>query len=339
MPRQARIDAPGALHHIIVRGIEKKAIFRDQTDKDRFVGRLGKILTDTATPCYAWALMTNHIHILLITGAMPIAALMRRLLTGYAQDFNRRHKRHGQLFQNRYKSILCEKDPYLLELVRYIHLNPLRAGLVKNMDELTTYPYSGHRVLMGAGEYCWQDSLGVLGLFGETVKAGRKKYSAYMAEGIQKGRRPELVGGGLIRSSGGWVALKKHRREGIRIKGDERILGGSNFVESVLKQADEELQAKARIESLGLDINELLSRIAAYYGVDVDELRSGSRQRSIAMARSAACYLAVRKMQLSCTAVAAEFRISASAVSNAATRGKQILQNTAGIEESVMKLF
>ncbi len=133
MPRKARIDAPGALHHIIVRGIERKAIFKDCHDRDNFLDRLGTILTESSTACYAWVLMTNHVHFLLKTGLPPLATVMRRLLTGHAVQFNRRHKRHGHLFQNRYKSFLCEEDPYLLELVRYIHLNPIRAGIVKDL--------------------------------------------------------------------------------------------------------------------------------------------------------------------------------------------------------------
>ena len=106
MPRQARIDAPRALHHIIIRGIEKRAIFRDDKDKERFLDRFGDVLSDTSTPCYAWALMSNHGHMLLKTGLVPIATVMRRLLTGYAQQFNRHHRRRGPLFDNRYSSIL-----------------------------------------------------------------------------------------------------------------------------------------------------------------------------------------------------------------------------------------
>jgi len=121
MPRKARIDAPGALHHIIIRGIERKAVFKDSADRDNFLERLGRIITETDTGCYAWVLMTNHIHILMKTGLTPIATVMRRLLTGYAVSFNRRHRRHGHLFQNRYISFLCEEDVYLKELVRYIH--------------------------------------------------------------------------------------------------------------------------------------------------------------------------------------------------------------------------
>ncbi len=132
MPRKARIDAPGALHHIIVRGIERRNIFLDDVDRENFLARLGAVIEDTQTACFAWALIPNHVHLLLRTGDGPISRVMQRLLTGYAVSFNRRHRRHGHLFQNRYKSILCQEDAYLLELVRYIHLNPLRAKMVQH---------------------------------------------------------------------------------------------------------------------------------------------------------------------------------------------------------------
>ena len=120
MPRQARIGAPGALHHIIIRGIERRSIFKDDIDGKSFLDRLGAFVSDTATSCYARFLMFNHVRLLLRTGTAPIATVMRRLLTGHAVTFNRRHRRHGQLFQNRCKSILCQEDAYLLELVRYM---------------------------------------------------------------------------------------------------------------------------------------------------------------------------------------------------------------------------
>ncbi len=108
MPRLARLDARGVLHHIIIRGIERKKIFNDKSDQENFVGRLAQLVPETQTFCYAWVLMTNHAHFLFRSGPMGIATLMRRLLTGYAVSFNHRHKRHGQLFQNRYKSIICQ---------------------------------------------------------------------------------------------------------------------------------------------------------------------------------------------------------------------------------------
>ena len=165
MPGQSRIDTTGALHHIIARGIERREIFEDDQDRYDFLNNLGLILGQTETGCFAWSLMSNHFHVLLRSGAVPVATVMRRLLTGHAIRYNRRHGRHGHLFQNRYKSILCQEDCYLLELVRYIHLNPLRAKLVADMDQLDRYPFSGHRVIVGKHEQSWQDSRKVLSHF------------------------------------------------------------------------------------------------------------------------------------------------------------------------------
>ena len=116
-------------------------IFQDDIDRDDFVGRLAALCTETSTKCLAWTLIPNHFYLLLQTGTIPVATIMRRLLTGYAVRFNRRQGRHGHLFQNRYKSILCQEELYLLELVRYIHLNPLRAGQVNSLEELKVFPY------------------------------------------------------------------------------------------------------------------------------------------------------------------------------------------------------
>jgi REP element-mobilizing transposase RayT len=148
MPRTARLDAPGILHHIIIRGIERRKIFRDNQDPQNLLARLAKLLPETKTACYAWAFLPNHAHFLLRSGDVGLSTLMRRLLTGYAVSFNRKYKRHGPLFQGRYKSIICQEDRYLKELVRYIHLNPLRAKLVFDISKLNRYAYCGHSVLM-----------------------------------------------------------------------------------------------------------------------------------------------------------------------------------------------
>ena len=126
MPRKARLDVPGALHHIIVRGINKTPIFGDDQDKTRFLERLSENITKGTCTVYAWVLMTNHLHLLFKSGKEGISAVMRKQLTWYAQYYNRRHTRTGHLFENRYKSILCDEDTYLLALIRYIHLNPIR---------------------------------------------------------------------------------------------------------------------------------------------------------------------------------------------------------------------
>jgi len=144
MPRQARLDAPGTLHHVMIRGIEEANIFWDDKDREHFLWRVGEIGKATETRILAWALMDNHVHMLLFSGSSGLPRFMRRLLTGYAVWFNRRHQRSGHLFQNRYKSIVCEEDGYLLELVRYIHLNPLRSHVVGNLEELAAGWLRGH---------------------------------------------------------------------------------------------------------------------------------------------------------------------------------------------------
>ncbi len=165
MPRQARIDAPDARHHIIARGIERRKIFRDNADREEFLRRLGQVVNQTKTKYFVWALIPNYFHLLLKTGTVPIATFMRRLLTGYAAWYNRRHHRSGHVFQNRYKSVLGQEDVYLKELVRYIHLNSLRAGLVENLKIPDRYPYTGHSVLMGKEQKDWQSTEAVLSFF------------------------------------------------------------------------------------------------------------------------------------------------------------------------------
>jgi putative transposase len=185
MPRQARIDAPGALHHIIVRGIERTTVFVDDIDRKNFLERLSRHLSESQTACFAWALMTNRAHLLLRTGRCPIASIMRRLLTGYAVSFNRRHSRHWHFFQNRYKSILCEEDAYLRQLVAYIHLNALRTGIVDDLSALKAYPFTGHSALMGRKARPWQDTRYVLALFGRGLSEARRITTACVQVGLE----------------------------------------------------------------------------------------------------------------------------------------------------------
>jgi len=324
MPRKARIDAPGALHHIIIRGIERKAIFKDKADRTNFIERLDRIISETETGCYAWALMTNHVHLLLKTGSAPIATVMRRLLTGYAVSFNRRHRRHGQLFQNRYKSFLCEEDVYLKELVRYIHLNPLRARMVKDLKALKKYRWCGHSALMGKAEAIFQDTAYVLKIFGQSFKQARRAYEGYVSKGVKQGRRPDLIGGGLLRSVGGWAKLRGFRDIGVRIKGDERILGSSDFVERVLKEADEQLEEKYRLQVRVMSLQALVEKVAHYYKIDPENLKSASKERPVTKARRALCYIAVRKLGYKCTDVTKTVDIRAVTVSKAVSLGSKL---------------
>lgn len=325
MPRKARIDAPGALHHIICRGIERKKIFRDNKDRNNFLERLGNILDHTSTKCYAWALIPNHFHLLLQTGQTPISTVMRRLLTGYASSFNRRYKRHGHLFQNRYKSILCQEESYLLELVRYIHLNPLRAKLVSSINELNRYRYSGHSRLTGQYENEWQETNSVLLRFGKRVSTARKKYVSFVEEGILAGKRPDLTGGGLIRSIGGWKVLSEMRRINIKQHSDERILGDSDFVETVLKKAEEGMNRKDQYKKEGFGFDEVLQLVAETYKLGAREITAAGKQPTRVRARGLLCYWAVRELGISVTSVASRLGLTPSAISRAVLRGEQLV--------------
>ena len=324
MPRQARIDAPGALHHIIVRGIEQSKIFRDDQDRLDFVERLGDILPDTKTSCYAWSLMPNHVHLLLRTGIVPVATVMRRLLTGYAVTFNRRYRRHGQLFQNRYKSILCQEEPYLLELVRYIHLNPLRSKLIEDLAELDVYPFTGHSFIYGKKKNRWQDTKYVLSHFADKVALARKSYRAYVKEGIGQGRRPELVGGGLIRSLGGWSKVKDLRKTELRVKGDERILGDSDFVLNVLEFCEEQLERRYKVQAEGFDLDQIAQKAASLCGIKSKEIFAPVKYPVVVRARSLFCFWAVRELGVSATALARTLKISQPAVSISVRRGEKL---------------
>ena len=324
MPRKARIDAPGALHHVIIRGIERNPIFKSKTDRVDFLDRFETILTETMTPCFAWALMTNHAHFLMRTGKAPLSTVMRRLLTGYAVGFNLRHRRHGQLFQNRYKSILCQEDPYLLELTRYIHLNPLRAGIVSDLKELDRYPYTGHSVLVGKNQAQWQDSDYILAFFGTQIRNSRRRYREFVKKGVSDGRRPELVGGGLIRSVGGWKMAKMVLKGQQRLKGDERILGDSDFVQKVLAECDENYDRKYRLRAKGIDITKLAKIVADMYELEPSQILSSVRYRTVVEARSIFCYWAVRQLGVTATALAKRSGLTQPAVSISVKRGEQI---------------
>jgi len=326
MPRQARIDAPGALHHIICRGIERRKIFLSDVDRDDFVDRFSRLIIESETLCYAWALIPNHFHLLLRTGNVSITTVMRRLLTGYAVSFNHRHRRHGRLFQNRYKSILCQEDPYLLELVRYIHLNPLRAGIVVDVDSLDNFAYCGHSRLMGQIQDDWQSVDGVLSLFATQKKAARRHYRRFIHDGLDQGNRPELTGGGLLRSAGGWGVLKSMRRMKEHLKGDERILGDGEFVEQVLESAQEQMEERYRLLASGYTFERIIEQVSVYFGLAKEHILFPGKHPDRVKARSVAAYLAVRRLGMDGSTVGERMGVGQSAISRAVARGEKLHQ-------------
>ena len=323
MPRHARLDAPGTLHHVIIRGIEKRRIVDDSRDRKNFISRMGEIASDTGTIIYAWALMTNHAHILLRSSDFGLSRYMRRLLSGYALTYNKRHQRHGHLFQNRYKSIICEEETYFLELVRYIHLNRLRAGLVKDLVELDRYLWCGHSVLMNKKQNAWQDCDSVLVRFGKAENSARTAYGEYVYQGVEQGRRPELVGGGLIRSAGGWSEVKALRKKGVTQSADDRILGSGSFVEQVIKES----KGNARRQFSNLEreeqVDQLIFECCEKEKINIKELRSGSRRQPIVQVRKKLIQLLVEEHGATLAETARQVGVSTSAVSKSLMRATQ----------------
>ena len=157
MPRGPRVDFPGAVHHVYARGIEKRVIFLDDNDRLTFLERVGSNLGRWGMRCFAWTLMPNHFHLLLRSDEGRLSTFMHCLMTGYSMYFNERHRRVGHLFQNRYKSPIIGKSDYFRDAVRYIHRNPLRSGIVRSLDELDNYFWTGHRRIVRGGYPEWQD--------------------------------------------------------------------------------------------------------------------------------------------------------------------------------------
>jgi REP element-mobilizing transposase RayT len=312
----------------MIRGIERRVIFRHDRDRQDFLNRLALLLPQTLTQCYAWVLMKNHVHLLLRSGVSGISQLMRRLLTGYAVYFNRRYHRHGHLFQNRFKSIICQEDLYFKELVRYIHLNPVRVKVIGDVRSLNVYQFCGHSVLMGIQKIPWQQSEYVLSCFGETVSEARENYSAYVKSGFNQGRRPELSGGGFIKSLGGWKALKKIGTEDQdRVKSDTRILGDSDFVSRTLAQANEKLDHQYELKSRGYGLTKVEERVMEIFGIKRDVIYSRGRRQQQMQARSLFCHWAVDVLGMSRTEIAKRLGMTQPGVGYAVNRGAQIAQS------------
>ncbi len=319
MPRQARIDIPGHLYHVIARGIERGRIFIDDGDYADFLSRFGKNLDKTGNKCLAFSLLPNHFHLLVLRGPRPLAELMRRFMTGYAVHFNLRHQRAGHLFQNRYKAILCEKDSYFLELVAYIHLNPLRAGIVSDLNELRRYPWCGHSAVMGeaAADFIVKEE--ILGQFGKRIGDARRAYERYIAERANKFKTGELSGGGLVRSRGGLSTLISSGRKGDREAFDERVLGRGDFVEAVLGEAGLRMQAKGTLE-------ETMNQVVRQTGIKAEDLLSTSRIREVVRARALYCYLAKECCEASGAQLMKQLRLTSGAISHLVSQGRRIYQ-------------
>ena len=246
MARKPRIEYEGALYHVITRGNQSQRIFKDKEDYQRYLKILADYKIRYEYVLYAYVLMSNHVHLLMETRETSLSKILQGINQSYTMYFNRRYGTVGHLFQGRYKAILCDKDEYLLSLVKYIHLNPVRAGVAK---EVENYPWSSHRVYIGRGEGERTeivDTNQVLRMFSENKGRARRAYRLYMGEkeGI--------------------------RREEVYATVDQRVLGDERFVEKVKEKTGGELHGRKRHEYSLVKIAGAVERV---YGLSLGQLR------------------------------------------------------------------
>jgi putative transposase len=253
MARKPRILLPGGLYHVILRGNGGQPIFLTEGDRYRFYLLLQEGTCRFGYRVHSFCLMTNHCHIALQAGDIPLSRGMHNLSFRYACWINRREKRSGHLFQGRYKAVLVDGDSYLLELIRYIHLNPVRAGMVENPEE---YPWSSHRAYLGKEFLSWLTKDWMLGQFGKSIANAHVGYKSFVLDGLEEEYRPEFHGG----------------RE------DTRFLGDDSFVNQCLVNFGD--------IPLRLTIHDIVDKVCLSYNIDEAKLKMHSQQRVASEARA-----------------------------------------------------
>jgi hypothetical protein len=220
-----------------------------------------------------------------------------------------------------------EEEPYLLELVRYLHLNPLRAGLVPDFRALERYPWCGHAGLLGHQPPPWLGRAAVLAWFAPTERAAVRAYRTFLREGVPQGRRPELVGGGLIRSLGGWAAVQAVRQRGDRVVADARILGTDAFVERMLANGDTRQRTQQAQGQRLRAAQELIRHRCRRARVGLAELQLGSRRRRVAAVRAELAVRLIAEFGLSLADAARQLGVSTSGIAKAIARTETPIVN------------
>jgi len=283
MPRMARIESPGSLYHIMAHSIEGKDLFIDDQDRNEFLSRFTKGLTGCAFQCYAWALMDNHYHFLIRSSELPLSKLMRPLNGGYARYYNKKYKRRGYLFQDRFKSVLCQDQEYAAELIRYIHLNPLRAGKVKSLDQLKTFAWCGHGFLLGVnnayGEQ-FQNRKESLRRFGDNETSALEAYMQYLAQGCP----------GEDNQKAGQLSITEATEIAGSCKGWPAVIGNHEFVRNALNKYKTYMNRKHREADYPLVLETISNKVCTEYGITKDELLKRGKMNKRSDARAAFCY-------------------------------------------------
>ncbi len=247
------MEFPGAFYHIIVRGNQRQDIFVEDQDRVEYLGRLKHYKKECGFILYAFVLMTNHVHLLIETRNNPISKIMQLINLTYTQYFNKKYGKVGHLFQGRYKSFLCDRDEYLLSLVRYIHLNPVRAKLVKEPQEYRWSSYNSY--LTEAKDLIDTDR--VLRVFSERVSHARRRYRDFIQEAIGEGRNEEF-----------------YRAIGQQVLGSDKFL---EEVESKIGKIDRPLRKPS--------LQQILSAVKEVTGIVEDNILSRRRGKEVMFAR------------------------------------------------------
>jgi putative transposase len=304
MARKPRISYPGALHHVIVRGNHKEEIFLYDRDRKKFIALLEEYHERYLFKCYAYSLMPNHIHLLIEEGDIPLAKIMQGINQSYTQYFNTRYEKVGHLFQGRYKPILVDKERYLLVVVRYIHLNPMRALLVKRPED---YRWSSHRIYISSEEESFIDKDFVLSLFGNTRKEAVQRYITFIYEGIGQKASPEFESG--------------------------NFLADDEFIENVIKKNDYCCKEKAEVS-----LDDIAAIVAETFNIDKQQVFSKSQRVRVSFVRGVIGYLAREIADISTKEIGNFFHRDPSTLTYSIQGVIRKMKNDSEISEKIQEL-
>lgn len=302
MARKNRIEYPGAFFHVLARGNNKQKIFKDEEDYKVYILRLKKYYERHKFILYAYVLMPNHVHLLIETGLTPLSKIMQGLQQSYTYYFHRKYKTVGHLFQGRYKAILCQRDTYLLELVRYIHLNPVRAGLATNPED---YLWSSHLVYIGYLNQNYVKKDLVLKILSGNEPKSDKIYCRFIADVVDKGHQNafyDMIDQRLLGSSDFVNEVKQ------RIKGQDKNKN-HNQKQFIQEQRDQVLIKKKTLP-------EILEAVIKIMRVSSESILSNSREQKIASARRLYAFIASRYSGISNKSIAEFLKKDHSHISN-----------------------
>jgi REP element-mobilizing transposase RayT len=314
MPSKKRMYVPGAIAHIMARGIDGIENFKEDADRSCFLNLVGEAIFKTGYLCYGWVLMHNHYHLIVRCNEQPLHRLMRPVNSRYAKYFNKKCRRRGYLFQGRYKSIITQDQGYLEELIRYVHLNPVRAGICRNIKELETYQWCGHSVLTGRKRCSFQTTDTVLRRFGQTDKSARSQYIKFIQDGMKTEDGGRIAK--LIRECNRGV--ERESRPGCWVIGDRE------FVVAALKKNERRLRIKSTVRDRW-SIEKVLKAVADEHNLKSSDLMRRSRLSAVSRCRKTFAYICCDVLGFSVEDVAAFLRISGPAVSWAKEKGRGLV--------------